>query len=320
MAKYFAARVLAIIPTVFLVLAAVVMFVRVLPGSAIDVMMEEQGGARGHQREEIERRLGLDKSLPEDLLTYTWGAIRGDFGKSIWTQEPVAEVIGSRLHVSIKLGVLALVLAAVSGVSVGIIAAVMQNSAADYALRSFTIVNLSVPNFAVATLAVVMPLIWFGWAPSVIYKQPSAGMSHYMQFLLPGIILGLASSATTMRITRTMMLEVMRQDYIRTARSKGLAEHKVILRHALRNAFIPVVSVLGLQLAGIISGTVIIETVFSLPGVGRLLVTSIVVRDYPMSQGITVVVALSVILANLTVDLSYGWLDPRAKVTERAAS
>ena len=314
MSQYVIARLMAFIPSLFTLIVFVVVLVRLLPGDAIDIMLEENPRGADTSRDEIKARLGIDRSIPEEIVHYTLGIVQGDLGDSVWSREPVTSLIRRRIPVTLKLGVLALSIAASTGILIGIISAVRQDSAVDYVLRSASIVGLSIPNFALATMAIVLPVLWFGWSPSIIYKPPSDGFAHYQQFLFPAMILGLSSSATLMRITRTSMLEVIRQDYIRTARAKGLAERRVIFQHALRNAMIPVVSLLGLQVAGLVGGTVIIESVFSLPGMGRMLISSIADRDYPIVQGVTFVTGLAVMLTNLTVDISYTWLDPRARV------
>ena len=315
MARYILARVLALIPTIGLLIFFVVMLVRLLPGDAIDIIMEEQVLAK-EDREVLEKRLGLDKSVPEEWISFTVGVFTSaNLGNSIWSQRPVRDVIAEKLPVTLKLGLMALAVSSTVGIMVGILAAVKQDTIVDYLLRSLSIASLSIPSFATATLVIVLPVIWFGWSPSVIYKPQDEGfVAHYTQFIIPAIILGMVLSSTLMRMTRTMMLEVMRQDYIRTARAKGVNERVVIFRHAFRNALIPVISLLGLQVANLVGGTVIIETVFGLPGVGRLLISSLSIRDYPMVQGITVMFGMSVIIVNLLVDLSYGWLDPRARI------
>jgi peptide/nickel transport system permease protein len=314
MMAYLVARVLAIIPTMLVLLFFVVLLVRLLPGNAVDIILQEQVKARDTSRRELERRLGLDKPVPLQYLDYTLGALRGDLGRSVWSREPVMDIIRSRIGVTLELGLLTLAFGSVLGILVGVVSAVMQNSPLDFLLRGLSILGLSVPNFALATLVIVLPTLWWGWSPSIIYTPPSAGLwDHISQFFTPAILLGVGLSAGLMRITRTQMLEVLRQDYIRTARAKGLGGRSVVLRHALQNALIPVVTVLGLQVAFILSGSVLIEQVFALPGMGRTLIGAISTRDYPLVQGITVVSGLFVILVNLVVDLSYGVLDPRVR-------
>jgi peptide/nickel transport system permease protein len=314
MLGYLVARLIAIIPTVLVLLFFVVVLVRLLPGNAVDVILQEQVRARDTGREELEKRFGLDKPLPLQYIDYTMGVFRGDLGRSVWSREPVTTIILKRIGVTIELGVLGLTIGAASGVLLGVLSAVLRNTAPDYVLRSISILGLSVPSFALATLVIVLPTIWWGWSPPIIYTPPSRGLwEHVSQFFVPALLLGIGLSAGLMRITRTQMLEVLRQDYIRTARAKGLAGPRVVIRHALRNALIPVVTVLGLQVAFLLSGSVLIEQIFGLPGMGRTLLGAISTRDYPLVQGITVVSGLFVIFVNLVVDLSYGILDPRVR-------
>ncbi len=315
MSRYILSRIIGMVPTVLVLLLFVVVLVRLLPGNAIDIMLQDQVKARDTTRTDLEKRLGLDKPVPLAYLDYSLGVARGDLGRSVWSREPVTSVIKSRIGVTLELSFWALLVATATGIAIGVISAISQNSLLDYALRSFSILGLSVPNFALATIVIVLPTIWWGWSPSLIYTPPSGGLwAHVSQFFIPAIVLALSSSATLMRITRTMMLEVLRLDYIRTARAKGLSGRTVVQRHALRNAMIPVVSLLGIQAAFLLSGVVIAESVFALPGIGRTLVQAIATRDYPVVQGIAVVTGLMVILINLLVDLSYGVLDPRVKV------
>lgn len=314
MRNYIIARLFAIVPTTMVLIGFVVVLIRLLPGDAIDVLLEEQVRLDDVSRADLEARLGLDKSLPEEFVRYTLGTLRGDLGSSIFTEQSVTGLIRQRIGVTMTMGVLALFFGATTGVLIGVISAVKRNSVLDYFLRSLSIAGLSVPNFAIATAVIVFPTIWWQWSPPVIYTPPGDGIWPYVaQFFTPAIILGLFLSATLMRLTRTMMLEVLRQDYITTARSKGLHEAKVVVRHALRNALIPVISLLGIQVAFLLSGTVILESIFSLPGLGRTLIGSLSARDYPVVQGLTVVSGLLVIVVNLMVDVSYGVLDPRTR-------
>lgn len=314
MGRYFINRLIAIIPTVLVLLFFVVMLIRLLPGNAVDAMLTERVQARDSSRQELEKRLGLDKPLVLQYADYTLGVFRGDLGQSIWSRQPVSEIVADSIGVTVELGLMALILGSFTGILIGTISAVLQNQWPDYLLRSISILGLSIPNFALATMAIVLPTVWWGWSPSIIYTPPSAGLwPHLTQFFTPAILLAIGLSAGLMRITRTQMLEVMRMDYVRTARAKGLASRAIIIRHALKNALIPVVTVLGLQVAFLLSGSVLLENIFSLPGMGRVMIGAIGTRDYPVVQGITVISGLFVILVNLAVDLSYGFLDPRVR-------
>jgi len=219
-----------------------------------------------------------------------------------------------RLPATVEIGVLSILIGSVVGIFVGAVSAVKQDSALDYTLRSVSTLGISVPNFAIATAVVVLPALWWGITPNLRYVRfTEAPWDHVKIIILPSLVLALGLSTSLMRISRTTMLEVMRQDYIRTARAKGIKESKVIVSHAMKNAMIPVVTLLGLQIAFLLSGSVITETVFAIPGVGRLLVASIASRDYPVVQGIVVMIALFVMFTNLVIDVSYAWLDPRIK-------
>ena len=209
---------------------------------------------------------------------------------------------------------LAIVLGSVMGIAIGTISAVRQDGAIDYLLRSTAILGLSVPNFAIATGIVVFPAIWWGISPSLRYVSfTEAPIDHLKILIAPSLVLGISLSASVMRLMRTTILNELRQDYVRTAESKGLRYRTVVMKHVLKNALIPVVTLLGLQVAFLIGGSVITESVFAIPGVGRLLLGSIGNRDYPVLQGIVVVIGLFIILTNLVIDLSYAWLDPRIR-------
>ncbi len=322
MRQYLIKRILAIIPTMLVLLFMVVGLLRLLPSDAVDVLLAEaatQGGSAElsrTDREAIERRLGLDKPIHEEYVEYTLNALRGDLGTSIWSERAVTDMVRAALPVTIFLAILALVWGILVGVGIGIFSAVWQNSPMDLLLRGISILGLSIPNFALATFVIVMPTLWWNWSPPVFYSSFSTDdvWGYFAQYVTPALVLGLALSAAIMRLTRTMMLEVLRQDFVRTARAKGLPERRVVLGHALRNALIPVVSLLGLQVAFLLSGTVIIEAVFGLPGMGRLLISALNERNYPIVQGVTVMAGMIVILTNLTVDLSYGYLNPRVRV------
>jgi peptide/nickel transport system permease protein len=241
-------------------------------------------------------------------------ALRGDLGQSLYTGRPVLGELATRLPVSLELGAIALLVAILLGVPIGILSAVRQDTAHDYVARSGAILGLSVPGFWLGTLVVVLPAIYLGWSPSIQYVRFEANpWGHVAQFLIPGVLLGIASAATVMRLTRTQLLEVLRQDYVRTAWAKGLAERRVVLKHCLKNALIPVVTVLGIQVAQILSGTVIFESIFGLPGMGRFLFDAISERDYPVIQAINLTVVTTVVVVNLAVDMTYAWLDPRIR-------
>ena len=321
MTKYIIARLAGILPTTLLLLLTVVVLVRLLPGSAIDALEAQAAvtgtsGMSSEARAGLERRLGLDKPLPLQYAHYTWNAAQINLGQSVLTGQPVTKMIGRTLPVTLVLGIMALVWSTLAGMTIGLISAVIRGTVVDYVLRSISILGLSIPNFALATFVIVMFTVWWKWSPPVTYTSFDGSnlWTYVSQFFAPALVLGLATSAVIMRLTRTQLLEVLGHDYVRTARAKGLPERTAVLRHALPNALIPVVSTLGLEVATLISGAVLIEAIFGLPGMGRMLLTAISQRDYPVIQGIAVVSGMFVIFANLLVDISYGWLNPRVRV------
>jgi len=263
--------------------------------------------------EGLKHRLGLD--LPIHVQYGQWMGdmlLHGSLGRSLWTNLPVTEEIIQRLPVSLELGIMGLVIATIIAVPIGVYSAVRQDTLSDYIGRSLAILYIAVPGFWLATMVMIYPSIWWGWAPKMQYVAFVADpWANLIQFVIPAFILGMAMSGTTMRMTRTMMLEVLRQEYIRTAWAKGLSERAVILRHALKNALIPVITIIGLNVPIIIGGSVIIEQVFNLPGTGRLLVESVSNRDYTIITGLNVFMASFVLLVNLAIDLTYAFLDPR---------
>ena len=242
------------------------------------------------------------------------GLLQGSLGESLMSSFTVEEKIIGRLPVTIQLGVMAIVIGLVIALPVGIYSAIRQDTAADYLGRSIAILGLATPNFWLALMVVLYPAIWWGWSPSMeLIPFAEDPLGNLGMFLIPSLILGTASAAATMRMTRTMMLEVLRQDYIRTAWAKGLRERVVVLRHAVKNALIPIVTMVGLQLPILIGGSVIMENIFNLPGLGRLMVVALGDRDYPVVSGVNLVFATAVVLFNLLIDLLYSYLDPRVR-------
>jgi peptide/nickel transport system permease protein len=310
--KYALKRLVVAVPS--LVIASVIVFSlsRLIPGDVVTLMMEENQYAQ--DLEEMRAKLGLDRPIHVQYLEWVGRALRGDLGNSLYSSRPITTELAYRLPVSLELGAVALVFAVLLGVPIGIVSAVRQDTVRDYVARSTAILGLSVPGFWLGTLVVVLPAIYLGWSPSIQYTAFGVDpWGHLAQFLLPGFLLGVASAASVMRLTRTQLLEVLRQDYVRTAWAKGLREGRVVLKHGLKNALIPVVTILGIQVAQILSGTVIFESIFGLPGMGRYLFDSITERDYPAIQGINLVVVTTVVAVNLLVDLVYAWLDPRIR-------
>jgi peptide/nickel transport system permease protein len=300
--------------TASLAIASTMVFTlpRLLPGDVVVLMLEEKAYAR--DLAELRAKLGLDRPLHAQYGAWLGRVLRGDLGESLWTRRPVQEEIARRLPLTLELAALAATVAVLIALPVGVLAATRQDTVGDYLARSAAILGLSVPGFWLATLAIVLPAIWWGWRPVAAYVEFGRDpLGHLAQLVLPAVILGLASGAALMRLTRSMLLEVLRQDYVRTAWAKGLRERAVVLKHALRNAVIPVLTVLGLQITQILSGTVILETIFGLPGMGRFLFEAILQRDYPVIQGVNLVVVTAIVVVNLAIDALYGVLDPRLR-------
>ena len=316
MQAYVVRRVLALIPTLFFASVIVFVTVRMIPGDVIDLMLSQNDIAAAKMgREQLERALGLDQ--PMWLQYWRWvGAIllHGDFGKSLWQSTPVSEHLFARLPVTFELGLMALIVGLLVAIPIGVYSAVRQDTPGDYTARSFSILMLAVPSFWLGTIVMVFPSIWWGWSPPMKFVSFSVNpIQNLAQMVTPAIILGCGLSALTMRLTRTMMLEVLRQDYIRTAWAKGLGERLVVARHALRNALIPVVTLIGLQAPLLIGGAVIMEQIFVIPGMGQLLLEAVSQRDYPIITGVFLIVGVAVMFINLLVDLSYGLLDPKVR-------
>jgi len=307
---------LLIIPTLLLVSILVFLTVRFIPGSVIDLMIADTDITGTMSTEEAEayirHLLGLDVPIQVQYWRWLTNVVRGDLGTSLWSGRSITDEMLAKLPVSFELGLWALVTGLIIAVPIGVYSAVRQDTWGDYAGRSLAILSISLPGFWIATMVIVYPSIWWGWSPSMEYlrftKDP---IGNIIQFSIPGIIMGMSFSGGLMRMMRTMMLEVLRQDYIRTAWSKGLNERVVIMRHAMKNALIPVVTVVGMSLPMLIAGAVVTEQIFALPGIGRYLVDAINRRDYPIISGVNLVIATVVLFCNLGVDLTYGWLDPR---------
>jgi peptide/nickel transport system permease protein len=328
MSTYILRRLALIVSTLLLVTIIVFLSVRFIPGSLVELMVSDRYRESTVSREEmiatVREQLGLDVPVWTQYLRWLGaypqkdGAISGvlenDLGKSLWSQRPILGEILQRIPISLELGIMAMITALLVAFPIGIYSAIRQDTAGDYLGRSFAILCIAVPGFWLGTMIFVFPAKWFSWTPPVIYYPITRDLwANLGQFIIPGILMGMAMSGTTMRMTRTMMLEVLRQDYIRTAWSKGLRERVIVVRHALKNALIPVITIIGLQLPILIGGSVIMEQIFALPGMGRLMLDALSARDYPVVSGVNLVVAMVILAANLLVDLTYAWLDPRIR-------
>jgi peptide/nickel transport system permease protein len=316
MRVYVTRRLLTLIPTLFFASLIVFVTVRLIPGDVIDLMLSQNDISAGKMdRHALEAQLGLDRPMYVQYLLWIGGILcRGDLGQSLWQRTSVSEQILQRLPVTFELGLLAMLVALSLAIPIGVYSATRQDTPIDYAVRSFSILMLAIPGFWLGTLVIVFPSIWWGWSPELTFvpfrQNP---LQNLEQMIVPAVILGFGLSAITMRLTRMMMLEVLRQDYIRTAWAKGASEYLVVTRHALRNALIPVVMLIGLQAPVLIGGSVIMEQIFVIPGMGLMLLEAVGQRDYPVITGVFLVVGCAVVIINLLVDLSYGWLDPKVR-------
>jgi len=316
MRAYLIRRTLLVIPTLFILSIIVFLLVRFIPGDVIDAMQADMMFTAGEiDREALERKLGLDQPIPVQYARWLGDIVlHGSLGQSLLGRFSVNEKIAGRLPVTIQLGVTALVIGLLIALPVGIYSAIRQDTVSDYLGRTVAIIGLATPNFWLALMVMLYPAIWWGWSPSMrLIPFTEDPLGNLEMFLIPSVILGTAMAAATMRLTRTMMLEVLRQDYIRTAWSKGLKEKAVVLRHAVKNAIIPVVTLVGLQLPILVGGSVIMENIFNLPGLGRLMLNALENRDYPVVSGINLLFGTAVVAGNLLIDLAYAFLDPRIR-------
>ena len=317
MRAYVIRRVLLVIPTLFLVSALVFLSVRFIPGDIIDVMSArmEYVGSCDINRELLRERLGIDRPVYVQYARWVSDILlHGTLGESLYGGFRVEERLAGRLGITIELGLVAVIAGLLIALPVGIYSAIRQYTAADYVGRSFAILGLATPNFWIGLMVMIYPAIWWGWTPPMTHVRFTAEpWENLRMFIIPSLILGTYLAASTMRMTRTMMLEVLRQDYVRTAWAKGLKERRVVLRHAVKNALIPVVTLVGLQLPIIAGGSVIIENIFNLPGLGRLMLIALNERDYPVISGVNLFFATVVVLVNLVTDLTYAFLDPRIR-------
>ena len=325
MRNYIIRRLLMLIPTLLLVTLVIFFVVRLIPGDIIDAMLAVPGAwDMVIDRAVLEQELGLDAPA---LVQYgRWmgvvpqgdgglsGIFQGNLGASWWLRMSVVELVALKWPVTFELGIIGLIISQLIALPIGIYSALRQDTGGDYIARTFAILCISIPGFWLGTMVIVMPAIWWDHMPPIMLihftEEP---IGNLKMFIVPAIVLGMEIAGGTMRITRTMMLEVLRQDYIRTAWAKGLRERVVVMRHALKNALIPVVSMIGLQVPILIGGTIIIENIFCLPGMGRLITNALLDRDKPLLCGVVLVFAVVLVLINLMVDLTYAYLDPRIR-------
>jgi peptide/nickel transport system permease protein len=314
MHKYVIRRLLLSIPV--LVCSSLIVFglMRVMPGDALVALMGESGNVGEKELAKLRRDLGLDRPYHEQYLLWVWQMVSLNPGHSIFTNEPIPVALRKAIPVTVELAALAMILGLVIAIPVGVLSATRQDTPSDYVGRLVAVSGLSLPDFWLGTLVITFAAIWFRWIPPLgytsLWEDP---WRNLQQFLLPAAVLGFRLSAATMRMTRSTVLEVLREDYVRTAWAKGLGGRMVVYKHALKNALIPVVTIVGGQLATLLAGTVVVETIFALPGMGRLTVEAILFRDYPVVQTNVMLVATVLVTLNLVVDLTYAWLDPRIR-------
>ncbi|AXF55182.1 nickel ABC transporter permease [Salicibibacter kimchii] len=302
----------------FLVLFLMVVFLfvvmRAVPGDAVSLQLEDSGGASEEQIAELEAELGLDQNVAVQLLDWVTGAVQGDLGTSLWTNQPVIEMIADRLPVTLQLTLMSVVLAILIGVPIGVVAAAKHNTIIDHVLRVIAVSGLSIPNFWLGMSILTITAIVFNWIPPIGYQSFMENpFVNLQQMIIPAFCLAVTLCASIARMTRSALLEVLHSDFIRAIRAKGAKERLVILKHALRNSLISIVTLIGLQVGILLGGTVVLEWIFSLPGLGSLIFETVSMRDYPVIQAAVLVFGAMFLLVNLVVDVMYGWIDPRIR-------
>ena len=315
MARYVAKRFLLMIPTLVGVAALIFFLMRVVPGDVVELRFSGESSFASKQQLDQERaRFGLDQPLWRQFAEWMWGLARFDFGRSMWTGAPISEEIRLRFMLSLELAVLATIVAVLLAIPLGVIAALKQDTWMDYAVRIFSLAGIATPSFWLGIVLILGLLIVFRWLPPMVYTPPWVSLSQNLaQLIWPALAVGYRYSAVATRMTRSAMLEVLREDYIRTARAKGMVEHLILTRHALKNAMLPVLTVIGIEFAFLMGGLVVTEQVFNLNGLGLLFVQSVAHRDYTLTQALVLLVAAIFIVVNFVMDLMYAWIDPRIR-------
>ncbi|HWN03866.1 MAG TPA: ABC transporter permease [Candidatus Dormibacteraeota bacterium] len=316
MRTYLAKRLLLIVPTLFGVAAVVFVIMRVIPGDVSLLILggDQTGRIDPQQLAAMRHQLGLDQPLAVQFGAWLWGVLRLDFGTSLWTGQPVIEEVLIRLPLSLEVAILATIVSVLLAIPLGMLAAVRQDTWVDYVIRVVSIGGQAIPSFWVGILVILFLVIYFGWGPPLEFTPPWVDpWANFQQLVWPVLTIGYRYAAVTTRMTRSTVLEVLREDYIRTAWAKGLRERAVVIRHALKNAMLPVITLVGTEFAFLIGGLVVTETVFTLNGVGRFVVDAVAHRDYPVVQALVFLIALCFVIVNLLIDLTYAWLDPRIR-------
>ena len=316
MLKYIAGRLVLLVPVLLGISIVTFALIRLAPGDAVLIALGADARATPEQVAAIRRAYGLDQPVPVQYARWLGRVVQGDLGKSIRTGRTIRQELALRLPVTIELTILAAILGTIPALVFGTLAAIRRNSGLDYAATVSTLVGISVPNFLLATLLVLVFSLWLRWLPPLGYVELARNPAQNLRnMVLPALSLGLPLTAILMRMTRSSVLEALGQEHVRVARAKGLRERRVILRHVLPNAAIPIITVAGIQIARLLGGTVIVETIFGLPGIGRYVFEAIGTRDYPVVQGVTLVIAVLFVLVSLVVDILYAVVDPRLRVT-----
>jgi len=313
---YITKRLLLIVPTLLGVAALVFFIMRVIPGDVTLLILggDQAGRIDPAQIAAMKRQLGLDQPLLVQFGTWLWGVLRFDFGTSLWTGQPVMSELLVRLPLSLELALLASMVSVLIAIPLGMLAAIRQDTWVDYLVRVVSIGGLAIPSFWIGILCILLLVIYFGWGPPLEFTPPWVDpWANFQQMVWPVLTVGYRYAAVTTRMTRSTVLEVLREDYIRTAWAKGLRERVVVVRHALKNAMLPVITLVGTEFAFLIGGLVVTETVFTLNGVGRFVVDAVAHRDYPVVQALVFLIAFSFVIVNLLVDLTYAWFDPRIR-------
>jgi len=313
---YLAKRLLLIVPTLFGVAAVVFVIMRVIPGDVTLLILggDQTGRIDPQQVAAMRHELGLDQPIAVQFAQWLWGVLRLDFGKSLWTGQPVIEEVLIRLPLSLEVAILATIVSVLLAIPLGMLAAVRQDSWVDYVIRVGSIGGQAIPSFWVGILVILFLVIYFGWGPPLEFTPPWVDpWANFQQLIWPVATVGYRYAAVTTRMTRSTVLEVLREDYIRTAWAKGLRERTVVIRHALKNAMLPVITLVGTEFAFLIGGLVVTETVFTLNGVGRFVVDAVAHRDYPVVQALVFLIAFCFVIVNLLIDLTYAWFDPRIR-------
>ena len=316
MQQYTLKRIGLFIPTLFLMTILVFVVMRIVPGDPAIALLEGDGGGSytAQDLQNLREKLGTDRNMTVQYVDWVGGIFQGDFGDSYWFKASVMSELGDRMPRTLELAVLAIVLSVIFSVPLGVISAIKPDGWLDFGARTFTIVGIAIPNFLMAVLMIIFLLTVFNWLPPLGYVELwDNPIKNMQQMIFPAIALAIYDMAFIARVTRSSMMEVLREDYMRTARAKGLGERVVLVRHGLKNAFLPIFTISGWQFARLFEGAVIIETIFLIPGVGRILIEAIFHRDFPMIQAVIVVIGTGVLLINLVVDLIYGWIDPRIR-------